>query len=83
MATRPGAGRDLIDVAVHPSGELTVLEASSEGWLVTRLSRSRATLGTKQLHASIERVTHDSGRLVAADEGVFVGVRIEDHSVRA
>jgi hypothetical protein len=79
----PGAGRDLIDVAVHPSGELTVLEASSEGWLVTRLSRSGATLGTKQLHASIERVTHDSGRLVADGEGAFVGVRIEDHSVSA
>jgi hypothetical protein len=79
----PSAGRELIDVAVHPSGELTVLEASNDGWHVMRLGRSGAPLGDKQIHSSIERVTHDSGRLVANGEGVFAGVRIEDHSVHA
>lgn len=79
----PSAGRELIDVAVHPSGELTVLEASDDGWHVVRVGRFGTPIGAKQIHSSIERVTHDSGRLVADGEGVFVGVRIEDHSVSA
>lgn len=38
-------GRELLDVAVHPSGALTILEASSEGFSLLRLDASGALRG--------------------------------------
>ena len=44
----PAAGRELLDVAVHTSGEVTALEASDDGYYLVRLSpngeRLRETL---------------------------------------
>lgn len=42
-------GRELLDVAVHPSGEATILEASRDGYFLVRISAAGAALGETAL----------------------------------
>ncbi|HVJ93163.1 MAG TPA: hypothetical protein VM580_25355 [Labilithrix sp.] len=93
-------GRELLDAVVHPSGDITIVEASNEGYFLVRLDAHRSVrgethlvddeiltdppaLGPAESRSPIEEVTHDTARLAAVGEGVFLGTRTGRHSVIA
>jgi hypothetical protein len=45
MFHAPASGRSVVDVAVHPSGDITVLEASDGGWFLLRFGELGALRG--------------------------------------
>lgn len=93
-------GRELLDAAAHPSGDVTLLEASNEGYFVLRLDPNGMVRVETRLvddviwaeppamlpiesRSRIEETTHDTGRLAADGEQVFVATRTGRHSVIA
>ena len=86
------AGRELVDAVVHPSGKITRLEATPDGWhlvrdeLDERLVDDAIYTDPPGMHPDeprrpLEEYAHDSGRLLADGEGAIVAARTGRHSV--
>lgn len=97
--TESSPTRFLLDFALHPSGQVTVLFAAAEGYTLERLDADGRVLAVHTITdpqidedpplaagkpgGPIERLSYDTGAVAAAGEDVVVATRTGRHSVVA
>ena len=72
----PREGRQLIDVATHPSGEITALEASTDGWFLLRFGRDDRLLG--ETHVVDDAILTDPPAITPAESTSPIEARTHD-----